>query len=150
MKLMLVTALAAALMDSAQAQTQAAPDPTDVNVPTAAQLAQLCDGCAWVQQVRVETRKKASGLGTVGGAVLGGLLGKQVGGGDGKKLATVGGAVAGGLAGNEVEKTATASTVWDVLLVDQTGGMRHVTLTADPQVQPGDAVRHKDGQLLRP
>ena len=148
MKLMLAATLAAALVGVSQAQT--APDPTDVNVPTATQLAQLCDGCAWVQQVRVETRKKASGLGAVGGAVLGGLLGNQVGGGDGKKLATIGGAVAGGVAGNEVEKTATASTVWDVLLVDKAGGMRHVMLEADPQVKPGDTVRHKDGQLLRP
>ncbi|KGR45264.1 membrane protein, partial [Xanthomonas vasicola] len=34
--------------------------------------------------------------GTLAGAAIGGLLGHQVGGGNGKKLATVAGAVAGG------------------------------------------------------
>ncbi|TAM58262.1 MAG: glycine zipper 2TM domain-containing protein [Rhodanobacter sp.] len=43
-------------------------------------------------------------IGTGIGAVAGGLLGHQVGGGKGKTLATVGGAVAGGYVGNRVEK----------------------------------------------
>ena len=42
--------------------------------------------------------------GTAIGAVAGGVLGHQIGGGSGKKLATVGGAVAGGYAGNQVQK----------------------------------------------
>ena len=41
-------------------------------------------------------------VGTGVGAVLGGVLGHQVGGGNGKKLATVAGALLGGYAGNEV------------------------------------------------
>lgn len=45
-------------------------------------------------------------LGTAVGAVAGGLLGNQVGGGKGKTLATVGGAVAGGYVGNKVQKNA--------------------------------------------
>lgn len=42
--------------------------------------------------------------GTAIGAVAGGLLGNQVGGGNGKKLATAAGAVAGGYAGNKVQE----------------------------------------------
>jgi len=38
------------------------------------------------------------------GAVVGGLLGNQVGGGNGKTLATVAGAVGGGYLGNEIAK----------------------------------------------
>jgi len=38
------------------------------------------------------------------GAVVGGLLGNQVGGGTGKTLATIAGAVGGGYLGNEVAK----------------------------------------------
>ena len=38
------------------------------------------------------------------GAVAGGLLGHQIGGGTGRTLATVGGAAAGGYAGNQVQK----------------------------------------------
>jgi uncharacterized protein YcfJ len=36
------------------------------------------------------------------GAVVGGLLGNQVGGGNGKKLATVAGVIGGGMLGNEI------------------------------------------------
>ncbi|WP_397449573.1 glycine zipper 2TM domain-containing protein [Pseudomonas sp. NA-150] len=43
-------------------------------------------------------------LGTVIGAVAGGLLGNQVGGGNGKKIVTVAGAVGGGYAGNKVQE----------------------------------------------
>ncbi|WP_426690055.1 glycine zipper 2TM domain-containing protein [Rhodanobacter ginsengiterrae] len=41
--------------------------------------------------------------GTAIGAVVGGLLGNQVGGGKGKTLATVAGAVGGGYAGNRIQ-----------------------------------------------
>ncbi|NLK66155.1 MAG: glycine zipper 2TM domain-containing protein [Campylobacteraceae bacterium] len=42
-------------------------------------------------------------IGTVGGAVVGGIVGNQFGGGSGRKLATVGGAIAGGVLGNKIE-----------------------------------------------
>lgn len=42
-------------------------------------------------------------VGTAIGAVAGGLLGNQIGGGKGKTLATVAGAVGGGYAGNRIE-----------------------------------------------
>jgi len=54
-------------------------------------------------------------VGTAIGAVAGGLLGNQVGGGKGKTLATVAGAVGGGYAGNRIEENRrqanTSSTV---------------------------------------
>ena len=43
-------------------------------------------------------------VGTAVGAVLGGVVGHQIGGGRGKDLATVAGAVGGGYAGNQVQK----------------------------------------------
>jgi uncharacterized protein YcfJ len=43
-------------------------------------------------------------VGSVLGAVAGGLLGHQVGGGHGKSIATVAGAVGGGYAGNKVQE----------------------------------------------
>ena len=42
--------------------------------------------------------------GTVIGALAGGLIGHQIGGGKGKDLATVGGAVAGGVAGHKIQR----------------------------------------------
>jgi uncharacterized protein YcfJ len=41
-------------------------------------------------------------LGIGAGALIGGVLGHQVGGGNGKKLATVAGIIGGGMIGNEV------------------------------------------------
>ncbi|WP_457390541.1 glycine zipper 2TM domain-containing protein [Roseateles sp. P5_E1] len=149
MKLLIATAaLAATLSTAVRAEDNPAPV---LSIPTQAQRNALCDGCLWVQEIHSETRKgKGSGLGVVGGAVIGGLLGNQVGGGTGKKLATVGGAAAGGYAGNEVEKNAKKSTVWVAQVVDRHGRMRSVELGADPMLRAGDTVREKDGQLVRP
>jgi uncharacterized protein YcfJ len=149
MKLLIATvALAATLSTAVWAEDNPAPV---LSVPTQAQRNALCDGCLWVQEIHTETRQgKGSGLGVVGGAVIGGLLGNQVGGGTGKKLATVGGAAAGGYAGNQVEKNAKKSTVWVAQVVDRNGQMRRVELGADPVLRAGDTVRERDGQLVRP
>lgn len=60
------------------------------------------------KNVEVQRSSKDSNriLGTATGAVVGGLLGNQVGKGNGKKVATVGGAVAGGLIGRKVQGNA--------------------------------------------
>lgn len=47
-------------------------------------------------------QNSAVGIGI--GAVVGGLLGNQVGSGNGRKLATIAGAVGGGYVGNEIAK----------------------------------------------
>lgn len=61
--------------------------------------------CRDVQVVhKVPHKDKHRITGTAIGAVAGGLLGHQVGGGKGKTLATVGGAVAGGVVGNKVQQ----------------------------------------------
>ncbi|NLY03349.1 MAG: glycine zipper 2TM domain-containing protein [Campylobacter sp.] len=44
-------------------------------------------------------------LGTIAGAAAGGIIGHQIGGGSGKKIATVAGVLGGGYAGNRVENT---------------------------------------------
>lgn len=67
---------------------------------------QFSDGTRVVcENVEVQKSSKDSNriAGTATGAVVGGLLGNQIGGGTGKKLATVGGAVAGGAAGRAIQ-----------------------------------------------
>ncbi len=54
------------------------------------------------QQVAAPGRGDANVGGAIAGALLGGILGHQVGGGTGKDVATVGGAVAGGAIGANV------------------------------------------------
>jgi uncharacterized protein YcfJ len=56
----------------------------------------------WVERSQVSDRGNANVGGAVAGALIGGVLGHQVGGGTGKDLATVGGAVAGGVIGSNV------------------------------------------------
>ncbi|MGM9481438.1 glycine zipper 2TM domain-containing protein [Roseateles sp. NT4] len=149
MKLLIATAALAAALSSTMARAEDGPAPV-LSIPTQAQRDALCRDCLWVQEIHAETREgKGSGLGVVGGAVIGGLLGHQVGGGAGKKLATIGGAAAGGYAGNEVEKNAKKSTVWIAQVVDRSGQMRRVEMGSDPMLTAGDTVRERDGMLIR-
>ncbi|WP_165664648.1 glycine zipper 2TM domain-containing protein [Metapseudomonas otitidis] len=63
---------------------------------------EVCKDVAVTRQRPVQDQHQIAG--TVLGAVAGGLLGNQVGGGNGKKIATVAGAVGGGYAGNKVQE----------------------------------------------
>ena len=49
-------------------------------------------------------RSGGPGVGAIGGAIAGGLLGHQVGSGSGNTAATIGGAVVGGVIGHQVEQ----------------------------------------------
>lgn len=120
------------------------------SAPSAKQLAALCAECSWVGEVHsYEHKGEGSALGVIGGAVVGGLLGHQVGGGTGKKIATVGGAVAGGYAGNEIEKRSKSYRVWSVRLIAKDGSHRTHEQRSDPQLRSGDVVVLKDGRLER-
>lgn len=63
---------------------------------------EVCKDVTVTRQAPVKDQHQI--VGSVIGAVAGGLLGNQVGGGNGKKLATVAGAVGGGYAGNKVQE----------------------------------------------
>lgn len=62
---------------------------------------QVCKDVAVTHQRPVKDQHQIAG--TAIGAIAGGLLGNQIGGGNGKKLATVGGAIAGGAAGRTIQ-----------------------------------------------
>jgi len=118
-------------------------------VETQAQPA-LCDSCGRVTDVHSETRRgQSSGVGAVGGAVVGGLLGNMVGGGNGRKLATVAGAVGGGYAGNEIEKNQKSHTVWVVQVRERDGRLRRFERSADPGLRVGDEVRLTENGFTR-
>jgi len=102
----------------------------------------LCERCGTVENVHQENRKgQASGVGVVGGAVIGGLLGNQIGKGGGRAVATVGGAVAGGYAGNEIEKSANRRTVWVTQVRMRDGSVRRFEHAARPGWRAGQVVR---------
>ncbi|WP_374619735.1 glycine zipper 2TM domain-containing protein [Pandoraea sp.] len=114
------------------------------------QRAVACSTCGTVQSVEpIRTQGQASGLGAVGGAVAGGLLGNQFGAGNGRTAMTVVGALGGGLAGNEVEKRVRAETVYRVYVRMDSGKTRYWTYQSAPGVQPGDRVRLENNALVR-
>lgn len=82
-----------------------------------------------VQSVQaVQVKGKGSGVGVVAGAVLGGLVGNQMGKGTGNTVMTVGGAVAGGYAGNEVEKNVKKHTVYKTTVKLDDGSVHEYTV----------------------
>jgi outer membrane lipoprotein SlyB len=87
----------------------------------------------------VEVKGKGSGVGVVAGAVVGGLLGNQVGRGTGNALATVGGAAAGGYAGNEVEKHVKRHTLFKTSVKLDDGSVH--TYTVGQQYAVGARVK---------
>jgi outer membrane lipoprotein SlyB len=105
----------------------------------------LCGHCGTVQEVKLIKRKGEGGAaGVVGGAVVGGLLGNQVGGGSGKTLATIGGAVAGGYVGNEVQKKVTSKSVWVTKVKMRDGTVRSFEQEPKPAWAVGTVVRVED------
>jgi len=63
---------------------------------------EVCKDVTVTRQKPVQDQHQIAG--TVIGALAGGLLGNQVGGGTGKKIATVAGAAGGGYAGNKIQE----------------------------------------------
>ncbi|ACC76186.1 glycine zipper 2TM domain-containing protein [Paraburkholderia phymatum] len=95
----------------------------------------------------VQTSEPTTGLGAVGGAVAGGLIGNQFGGGHGRILTTIAGAVGGGLAGNGIEHAVRKQTSYQVQVRMQDGSYRNFTYATEPQVQVGQRV-HVSGDTL--
>lgn len=104
-----------------------------------------------VSIVPVERRvPHTSGVGAVGGAVVGGLLGNQIGSGRGRTLATVAGALGGGLAGNGVEGAVRKTTEYQVRVRMDDGSYRTFEYKTAPALQEGERVRiDRDSGALR-
>lgn len=91
------------------------------------------------------------GIGAIAGAVVGGVLGHQVGGGTGQTVATVAGAAGGAYVGNEIEnrqgqKTADA---YKVTVRMDSGSYQTVTQANNAGLRVGDRVRIENGLVQR-
>ena len=122
---------------------------------------EVCENVPVTRQKPVQDEHRV--IGTATGALVGGLLGNQIGKGTGKKIATVAGAAAGGYAGNKVQQgmqtndtyTTTERNCYTVTdtrqnvvaydvsyrLGDENGKVRM-------DHRPGDRIPVKDGQLV--
>lgn len=108
----------------------------------------VCNNCGVIENVReINTRAEGSGVGAAGGAVIGGLLGNQVGGGHGRQLATVAGAIGGAVAGNQIEGNIKSTRSYDVTVRLDNGATRTIHQSATPAWGVGDQVRIVDGVI---
>ena len=81
-----------------------------------------------------------SGVGMIGGALIGGGLGSLIGGGTGQTVATVVGAVGGAYVGNQVAQRST-TTVWRIGVRYDDGTLATIQQTVAPDLRIGDRVR---------
>lgn len=122
--------------------------PLDAPAPSKAPKV-VCLHCGTVQSVTPVQREpeQGSGVGALAGAVLGGLVGNQFGGGDGKTAATIAGALGGGWAGNTVEKRMKKDTVYQVDVRMEDGSTRR--LEQRNPIAVGTAVT-VEGDVIHP
>lgn len=86
----------------------------------------------------------ASGLGTLGGAVIGGVAGSTLGGGRGRILTSLGGAVLGGLLGTGIEKTLNSHDALEIVVKLDNGQSVAVVQQLGPEersLRVGERVR---------
>ncbi|OMG74693.1 glycine zipper 2TM domain-containing protein [Burkholderia ubonensis] len=144
----------------AQAQPQPAPRPAPTHhrrhtstAPRPPEYAQpsssYCQTCGTVVAInQMRTPGQSSGIGAVGGAAAGGLLGNQFGRGNGRTAMTLLGALGGGLAGNQVEKQVRAETDYQVQVQMENGTTRTFTYHNPPPFGQGQRVRIENGTLV--
>jgi outer membrane lipoprotein SlyB len=87
-----------------------------------------------------------TGVGTVGGAALGGLAGSTVGGGNGQVAGAIGGAILGGILGSNIEQSANQRPGVEVTVQLDNGQYISVVQEADEAFRPGDRVRVLSGR----
>lgn len=112
---------------------------------------QCYQGCGYVKDIREIRVGNSDGaaLGTVIGALAGGLIGHQVGGGRGKTAATVAGAVGGGFAGHAIGERSGSNEGWRIVVQLANGQYATVTQRNPPRVQVGDYVMIRGDQVYR-
>lgn len=145
-----VSATAKALPESTPAAAATA-GTVPLNPPVKAPAVAVCSRCGVIVSMRnVVSSGEGSGLGAAGGAVVGGLLGRQVGGGRGRDIATMAGAVGGAVAGNEIEKRVKTTQGREITILLDDGATTVIRVADDDMGwDTGDHVKIVDGVLQR-
>lgn len=110
---------------------------TNVNWP------EDCAKCGVVTEIEKVSDAKSGTGGAVIGAVAGGLLGNQVGGGTGKTVATVAGVAGGAYAG---KKIAEGNKEYKITIRMRDGEIKHAHQETLNSIKVGSIVRLKDGK----
>jgi outer membrane lipoprotein SlyB len=116
--------------------------------PVAASNAVQFGTVSHIDVVAVESR--TSGGGALLGAVLGGVIGHQVGGGTGQTVATGIGAVGGAVIGNQVEKhNKSDNDVYRISVRYDNGRVEKFDYERIEDLRVGDRVKVQGGQVHR-
>lgn len=106
-------------------------------------------GYGTVESVDRVEKSNMGVLGTIGGAVVGGLLGHQIGSGSGNTAATIAGAAGGAYAGREIEKrTRGGDDAYRIVVRMDDGSYQAVGQESTPVVRRGDRVRIQNGDVI--
>jgi outer membrane lipoprotein SlyB len=89
------------------------------------------------------------GLGTVAGAVIGGVAGHQVGSGSGNTAATIAGAAGGAYIGHQLEKRKQAENAYRITVRMENGDYQTLIQPSIGDLRVGDRVRIDNGVLQR-
>jgi outer membrane lipoprotein SlyB len=119
------------------------PASADLYAPTQAQQMQrvIVGTVVSVRHVEIAASGTAPLIGGVGGAVAGGLLGNQIGGGKGKTAATLIGALAGAVGGGLLGSHVGRQPGLEVLVKLSNGQLVSITQAADVVLTAGEAVQ---------
>ncbi|KKB62497.1 hypothetical protein WM40_16945 [Robbsia andropogonis] len=134
-----------------QATAPAAPPPVQrvaENTPPPSPAPAICHSCGTVTSINAyKVEGHGTGLGAVGGAVAGGLVGSAFGGGHGRIATTLLGAAGGGYAGNAIERNVRSTTNYRVTVRMQDGSYRTFRYASSPPVSEGQRVHVENGVL---
>ncbi len=137
----------AAVIATAEPVAEPEPKPAPMQV-AAAPSEPVCGACGVVESVReIKHRGDGSGIGAVGGAVVGGLVGNQFGGGSGKKITTIAGAVGGAFAGHQIEKEVKATKSYEITVRLDDGSTEVLNTPTASNWQAGDKVKIVEGRI---
>ena len=149
-----VQPVAAGVVQAPVARSSERPPAPRAAVAAPAQVAAaVCANCGVVESVATVQRQARVngvgnteiGVGAIGGAVVGGLLGNQIGGGSGRTAATVLGAAGGAYAGHAIEKNTRKYTAYQMRVRMQDGSVR--TVEQSTAVAAGSRVVVEGGRV---
>lgn len=134
---------------SVHSEPVAARTEAPIEVARAEPARRQCYECGTIESVR-ETEKPAetNGVGIGIGAVTGGLLGHQMGRGNGNTAMTVLGAIGGAFAGHQVEKKVRTVKEYRLTVRFEDGSAQQVVQSTPPAWREGDKVKVVNGALV--
>lgn len=112
-------------------------------------VSNMASGYGVVQSIDMVPRETSPiSVGTVGGALVGGLLGNQIGQGSGNTAATIAGAAGGALVGRQLEKNSQGQQQdFRVTVRMDNGVLQSFSQATQPAVRIGDRIQIMNGVI---